>query len=238
MAKLLSLMAMDSRSVVRDPVLLLSLIGPILLGILIRVGLPHLTDLVLVEVGLDLVPYYPGFLVFLLFLTAMLGGVLTGFIILDDRDEQILLYFSVTPFSRKRYVWYRLMSPLMLSGVIGLLVSRIAGIVELEWWRLVSVVILASLEAPICGLLLASFAANKVEGLAYSKLLGVFVVTPLVGLIVDTPWRFIAAVFPPFWLGEVVRVGSSQFNFSLALGLTSHLLILSVLVHKFNSRVN
>ena len=239
MIKLLSLIRADTRSIFRDVILMLSLLGPLLIALVLRIGLPLATAYLQDVLDFDLTPFFPLILVFQLFLSAMIIGVLVGFIILDDRDENILVYLAVTPLSMSSYLVYRLLSPAVISFLITIIAVKIGDVTTLSIAQLLPVILLASLEAPMSSLFLASYASNKVEGLALSKILGILFVAPVVAVLVDSVWRFAAAILPPFWLAQgVYTVGQTQGWLWLVVGALVHVLMLSMLFRKFVYRVS
>lgn len=238
MRRILNLIKADAKFILRDGILLIALLAPILLAFVIRFGVPIVTDLVMAEFGFDVVPLYPLFIGFSIFITAMMIGVLIGFIILDERDEDILAYLAVTPLSKSYYLGYRLSSPFVICFVLGALVVVIADLVTAPIWLWVVVLLLAALEAPMCTLFLVAFASNKVEGLALSKLLGVLYVAPIVGVMVESPLRFVLAVIPQFWLVWPLYISVSWHVWLVLLGgIAIHCMVLRGLYQRFSLKI-
>ena len=134
-----------------------------------------------------------------LVLPATLTGWVTGFLLLEDRDDGPLLAIDVTPLGKLGFVTYRVLVTALLTAAIT---AMAALLLALEGHILATVVMVAA-EAVIAASLLPALARNKVEGLALTKLTNIMAVVPLLALI-PSPWRLLAGVVPSYWLGELM----------------------------------
>lgn len=239
MRKILTLAAGDLKNITRDGMLLLSMLAPLILALVFRWGLPWATELIGRELHFDLTELYLFILSFVSLLIPLLLGTLVGFIILDDRDEKILTYLAVTPLSKTGYLFYRLLSPVVLSLICAVVGFWIIDLVPLNLGRTLPVFVLSALEAPMMGLFLGTFAANKVEGMALSKGLGVLFFAPIVGYFVRSPWQLIAGIFPPYWVSKAFvaayQTGSLYWVY-ITVGLVIHLLVIYQLMLRFQKK--
>lgn len=99
----------------------------------------------------------------MLFIPLILG-VMSGFILLDEREENMIQYFAVTPLSKRGYVMIRLILPMAMTLCYSILLFASGGLMAPGAVNLLFVLIMVTLEAPIYTLLLAAYVANKVEG--------------------------------------------------------------------------
>ena len=105
----------------------------------------------------------------------MLFGMVYAFILLDESDMHILQVISITPAGKKNFLYMRMIVPALLSFVMVLLSVALTSPVPSEGWlRTLFVSILLAGQVPFVFLFIGSLAGNKVEGLALSKLYGVF----------------------------------------------------------------
>ncbi|MEZ4560235.1 MAG: hypothetical protein R2854_27975 [Caldilineaceae bacterium] len=96
----------DVRNVQRDSLLKFLIFYPWLLGLAMRFLIPWIATSL--AGTFDLTPYYPlltGF--FGILITPLLAGFVTGFLLLDERDDHTLTALQVTPLSMNRYLTYR-----------------------------------------------------------------------------------------------------------------------------------
>ena len=95
--------------------------------------------------------------------------------------------------------------------------------------------------APLTALFLGTFAANKVQGFAIQKALGVFLIAPFIAALVPMPWRLLAGLVPTFWpaaLLEVVSSGADHAWIVFLAGLAYQCLLLLLLLRRFKRVVH
>jgi fluoroquinolone transport system permease protein len=108
----------------------------------------------------------------------------------------------------------------------------------------VAIAAVATLHTAITGLLMASLAANTLEGVGVSKLLGFLIIGPVAAIaLVAEPLQFLAGVFPPFWAAKatvavvdgatLATVGSY-----LAVGVVVQVILIAGLLRLFFRRAD
>ncbi|MFD2169899.1 hypothetical protein [Tumebacillus lipolyticus] len=229
----------DARQVVRDPVLLMSMLAPLLMALVIRLGVPFADGLAEERIGISLLGHEPFLISFLLSATPLMLGLLIGFLLLEERDEEMLAYLAITPLGKIGYLCYRLISPVLLSVIFSLIGFLVAGVEAPDALHLWPVLLMLALEAPLLALMMGVFAGNKVEGLALSKAAGVLFVAPVVAYFVTGPWQWAAGVLPTFWAVKAFLasgVGESVYWLYIGVGIPFHALLLVLLVKKLNAK--
>ena len=71
--------------------------------------------------------------------------------------------------------------------------------------------IITASHAVLTALFLLAFSANRVEGLALTKLINLALLAPLAALIAP-PWRYLAAIVPAFWIGEMAGLSPATLS--------------------------
>lgn len=229
----------DLRNISRDPMLLIVLIAPLLIAVVMRIVLPLASAVFRDSLAFDLTAHYPFIISMLIPLVPMMIGVMAGFIILEDLDENILAYFAVTPVSRAGYLLYRITTPVLLSFLFSMVMVGVIGLVSVNYLNLVPVLLIASLEAPMVALFLGVFAANRIEGLALSKALGIMIMAPLAGYLTNSPWQLIAGVLPQYWVSKLFLAGVEGgllFAVYAAAGLLLHAGYVCLLLGRFKQK--
>lgn len=218
-------------------------IGPLLIVLIARFGFEALDGLLYAELGFSLDAYRSIAASLLMLIPPMLTGMMCGFLMLDERDEHVIAYYSVTPLTRSGYVSYRLFLPTLLSGFFTLLFLLASGITKADV-RVFPAVLMLVLEAPLFALTLCAFAVNKVEGLAISKLAGVVLLVPFAAAFVPEPWSYIAGVFPTYWPSRIYMglaegsVASVQYGFDFIAGMLLHGGLLLYCLRRFLRRTD
>ncbi len=241
MRKYRALLMNDIRHAALDPVLMAGMFAPLALLLLSRFGYPMASNWIEERYVFDIGEYSNFAATFLVVIIPMLTGMLTGLLMLDERDENIISYYAVTPLMRRGYMVYRLILPSILSAVLSALYLSLSGISEIRMESMYTLLLLA-LEAPCFALFLAAFSANKVEGLALSKIGGLFIAGPVVAYFVTGAWQLLGAWVPTYWPAKVFLVGVQGESLSafayFAVGLMFHVVLLVVMVRIFIKRVD
>ena len=95
----------DARSIGRDSLLAWMLPFPLVMAAILRFGVPALALRLESELGFDLRPYYPLITAYFAVLFApLLVGMLVGFVLLDERDDETLKALLVTPLPFEQYL--------------------------------------------------------------------------------------------------------------------------------------
>ncbi|OXS56971.1 hypothetical protein B1A99_19165 [Cohnella sp. CIP 111063] len=243
MNRYMVLLKHDLRNMARDPLLLFMLIGPLLLILAVRTGSAYGTDLLQSAGSFDLLRYTDLITVFMMLLIPILIGTMTGLFILDERDEQLIGLYAVTPIRKQGYFLYRLALPTLLGLAMSTLFLLAGGVAQRQFENM-GVLGMLALEAPIFALFLATAAANKVEGLALSKIVSLTLIGAIVAYFAPEPWQLLAVALPTYWPSKLYLEGASVggdlawTTAALVTGFLYHLLILYVLLRRFLQRID
>lgn len=224
----------DLVQITRDPILLVLMFAPILMilvfKLLFSVALPYVEN----TIGIHATPYFPYILSFTLLMIPSLLGIVTGFMMLDDKDGKIAELLSVTPMGRNGY----LVNRLSLGSLLSLLYGYI-GYFTLHVWAiplgtLILLSLMLALYAATFSLLLFGSAEDKVKGLTFAKglnLINLFAFTDLFGL----PWMtMLSWLFPSYWFNRVIHDPDSMH--AVAMLLLTNGIWLGLLVVGFKKR--
>jgi hypothetical protein len=169
-----------------------------------------------------------------LLVPAFLLGWVTGFLLLEDRDEGTLLAVDVTPVGKSGFLAYRVAITAVLAMAITLFAWPLV-IPEQSVAMAVLIAILVGANAVAAAVALPAIARNKVEGLAVTKLTNLVSVLPLAALI-PSPFRFIAGIVPTYWVVELLGLSSVAVPplwITVLLALATHCIAIAVLFRLF-----
>jgi fluoroquinolone transport system permease protein len=192
----------DLRHIFRDFLLTVSLVAPFVMALLFRYAIPAMDRYLADKVSFSLMDYDPTMQLILVMTVPILLGILGSFIVLDEKDEGVLPTFSVTPITKKGYLLYRLLNPVLLATVLSFFAFFLAGYGKEFSLKTIVIILLTSLQAPVVTLFIVSIAKNKVDGLAVSKIASILLLIPLFLLFIEGPWKYIFSLIPAFWLTE------------------------------------
>lgn len=218
----------------RDPLMKFMLFYPILFGIIGRYILPIISE----NSGFSIDRYSDLIVVVLTLLTPIIYGALVGFSILDDRDDNILTSIRVSPLNIHQFLSFRLGLSMILSFVATVYVMWFSDIGNIPFLNVIAISFLASISAPMSGLLINAFANNKIEGFAVMKGTGIIIIFPIISLFFIDSRELFFSFAPGFWPGKAISsiirgeglllMSYNQYYF---IGLL-YVIILNILVYK------
>ncbi|NIK79278.1 fluoroquinolone transport system permease protein [Paenibacillus castaneae] len=236
-----SLIFNDVRQIAKDPMLLASLLGPLAIIAFARFGFPFLSIWLEQQFSFYLYTYSDFTVAFLLLIIPLLPGAMSGLLMLDERDENLISYYAATPLTRHGYIFYRLALPCFLSAMLASAFLLLSGIAAMQFENLYTIILL-TLEAPCLALFLVAFAANKVEGLALSKISGLLFAGPIAAAFIPDPLQYLALWVPTYWPAKTYLLGTLNEPYfalaSFALGLLFHLFLLQRLSSMYLKRTD
>jgi hypothetical protein len=232
--RLAALLAADAMNVSRDPMLIFATV----LSVLPSIGLwlaKDSIDAAGVSAGIESLSLL--FIPLALLLPAFLIGWVTGFLMIEDRDDGPLLAIDVTPVGKGGFLAYRLVVSAGLSAAITIMALHLLVPAAALWLKLL---LLATIPADtaLSAIVLLALARNKVEGLALTKLTNLASIVPFAAVI-PSPLRFVAAIIPTYWLGELLGLpgkAAAPAWLAAVLLIATHVLAGAIVVGLFRRR--
>jgi fluoroquinolone transport system permease protein len=221
----------DMKQIVRDPIMAIMLAAPMLTIVIFKLLVIFLTPLIQSQTGFDIVPYYEYIFAFVLLINTGLLGIITGFLMLDDRDGNIVQLMSVTPLGKGGYLANRLVIASVASLFYTIAGFFILNLVEMPFYAMLLLAVLSAIYTAIIGLLLFSGASDKVKGLTFAKALNILVLFAFADLFAVSWFTYLAWLFPPYWIAAIIKSPDSLFEISMAIMV--HFIWLLVLVYKY-----
>jgi fluoroquinolone transport system permease protein len=173
-------------------------------------------------------------------------GAITGFTLLDDQDDNVLLSLKITPISVKSYVLIKLSISYFFGMIATLLLILVTGFLkDISFLNLMMILLLSPMQGPIIALFINSFAKNKVEGFVFMKLSGMLLMIPVASIFLTNWTEIFLGVIPGFWTARIVSMhlipgdyllGSTLAYFSI--GIIVHFLIGYLFFRLYQKRVN
>ncbi len=234
----------DIRLIARDRMLATMTVVVLMMGIGMRYALPAM-DTALANSGvmpsetvdMRFSDTFPAFAVFVaLWQGANMPGVIFGFVLLGEKEDNTLVAMQVTPLSLRRFALYRVAISAVFAFVIIIYLSLSMGWSRLPLHQLIPLAAAASLTTPLSVLAYATFADNKIQGLAYTKFGGIAGLLILVGFFVPQPWQWLLGVFPPFLVAKaywMTLAGEVGAVWPLLASVALQLALIRVLLRRF-----
>ena len=195
-----SLGPIDVRNVRRDSMTSWMIFIPIMMALFMRWGVPPLNTWLLEQYNFDLVEYYPVLLAYMFIgMCPMVFGVVIGFLLLDEKDDNTLTALQVTPLPLNSYLAYRIMIPIILTIGMMFVIFPLANLTPFDVKTILVSGVAAAPMAPMLALALATFAQNKVQGFALMKLIGIFLFVPILAYFAPAGWELAFGLVPTYW---------------------------------------
>lgn len=219
----------------RDRLLLYSaFLIPLIIIIFTRLVIPWISEHVV-----PLEQMYPLLFMLIVIMIPLMFGFVLGFLIMDERDENLLTVLRVMPISRNTYLLYRMMFLSILSLIYILLFPVLTGLIDISFIDYLPVALLLMLLTPILGLIANIVATNKVQAFAVFKTLGGVFYIPLFAFFINNEFKYILGIIPNFWtfmaLDRLLSTGNQDYMY-IGIGCCLHLVLLGVLFYLFNKK--
>ena len=136
-----------------------------------------------------------------LLVPASLIGWVAGFLLLEDRDDNLLPALAVTPVGKTGFLAYRLLATAIATALVTAVALPVLA-PDASWPTRAFLLFAVTAASVIYAIILPAIARNKVEGLALTKLTNLAAAIPLLALI-PSPWRYLGGIIPTYWIGEL-----------------------------------
>jgi hypothetical protein len=241
MVYVLRLAINDFKNIIRDKFLVYAAIAmPLMVIVISRIILHWIAPTLK-----DTIPLAGNYsMIFMLFVTMipLVYGFIVAFLILDERDEHLLIVLRVMPISRNSYLIYRMLFLSIFSFIVMLIFPPLSGLLEntqFSYIQYIPIALLFTLLTPFSALMVSSFATNKVQAFAIFKISGTVFLIPLFIFLITDNLKYIFAPIPNFWafitLKELITTGTNDY-LHLGIGFVYTLALIAVLFYIFNKK--
>lgn len=229
----------DLRNITRDPMLLYIPLIPLITAVAFRFGVPVVNQLLEERLGFDLQPYYPLIASLFLYLVPALVGVMVGFLLLDEKDENTVVALLVSPMPLSYFLLYRAALPTLLGTLVTLLTFPLTNLVQIGLSELLLVCFLASLTGPVMALFLSAFVSNKVAGLNVMKFSNSILMLPIAAFFLPMPLQLWAGLIPHYWGMKVFMqaVEGQPYGIYALVALLYSLVLIGLLLRQFRRSI-
>lgn len=235
MGRLLQFTLNDLRNIFREQMLwVIFIVAPILQFLIARFAVPE------VEVRFPILKDYHLIILMLLTLQIVTGlGFVLASVLLDEKDENVLTAIRVLPLPPETYLSYRLISGTGVAFIFSWTMLTASGLLKLSLFASFAGALLFALLTPIVVLILATFASNKVEGLAIFKGLNLILLLPVASTFLPDLFNYLLAIVPVYWTMQFLQQslnGQGVFQF-FAIAILLHFIFIAVLFYFFRRKV-
>ena len=201
MKRVLSSTMQIFKQIKSDPMMFAACFTPFVMGALIKFGIPFLeriTDFSLQE-------YYPIFDLLFSIMAPVLLCFAFAMITLEEIDDKVSRYFSITPLGKAGYLFTRLGVPSIISAVIAFIVLLLFSLEKLSIGMTICLALLGSVQAIIVSLMIITLSSNKLEGMAVTKLAALTLLGIPAPFFIDSYYQFLVGFLPSFWVAKALQ---------------------------------
>lgn len=193
---LLTLTRFELKNLLRDKMTAVMIIYPLILG---GIG-KFLIDNNIVEgqaLGITAM--------FIAIITGFAYGAMSGFSLLDDRDDQVFASIQISPVSLDHYIWFKVVFSYLLATLSSFFIIWFTGVIPLTTGEMLLISLLAALQTPIAAFLINAFANNKVEGFISMKATGFLLLFPAASFFFLDAKEWLFAIAPGHWPAKAIQ---------------------------------
>ncbi len=206
----------DLKQIFKNPIVAALFILPLFLAVFARLVITVLLPYLSQYVVLNAAPYYSFILAALITEAPVSLGIVTGFIMLDDRDGNIFDLMRVTPLGTSGYIVNRLAFPFISSFLFTFIVYFIVNIYCISVVPLILLALIMGLISIIISMIMFFIATDKVKGLTYAKALNLFSLFTLADLLELKWFSAISHVVPSYWVTKIVQNPTNPLTITLS----------------------
>jgi hypothetical protein len=234
MKRILTYSLNDIRLIFRDPILYVMLLVPLVFIGFLRFGFPVLA---LKFPGLQ--PYARVLLGTFCLISAMFPAFIYSFIMLDEKDQDVVAVIRVLPVSSLEFIMFRLSFISILSFFFIVVIIVSTGIISWPFSTILLTSLPVSLVAPVMSLFIVGFARNKIEGATWMKGLNFIMFLPVLSYFIKGSYEYVLGILPVYWIFKMFEPGYSSIPYFLnfIIALSYHLILLLVCIRIFKKRV-
>lgn len=192
------------RLIRRDRMLLAAGAAPLLAGVALRCGVPLAGGVLVRCTGTALSPYYGLLDLFLASLTPAMFCFIAAMVMLEERDDHIDRYLFATACGRNGYYISRIVLPALEAFAVMALLLPVFHLSPMSAGAVLCLSLTVALQGVIVALLVVALSANKLEGMAVTKLSSLIILGAVLPWFVPAPLCFGLSFLPSFWMGKAM----------------------------------
>ncbi len=198
-----------------DMMLFAACLAPILAGLAIKWGIPLIEKMLVRWAGKCeiIFPYYALFDIFFSMLAPIMFCFTAAMVVLEEHDEHIENYLFVTRLGRMGYIVSRIYVPAFIAFLVTFVLLPFFSLTSLSFPMIAFLSLTGALQGIIIALLVVTLSANKLEGMAVTKISTLTVFGVFAPYFIPIPLQYILAFLPSFWTGKAICEQSFIYMF-------------------------
>lgn len=221
----------DFKLIFRDKTLMIMFFLPVIFLIICRYPIPILTTYFP-----ETKEYYWLIQASFCILSGSTPAFLTAFIMLDEKDEQLISVLKITPMPFSKIISFRVLFLMLISFVFTLMFLTLNELSSPTFSAIILTSILTSFVPAILLLFILPLARNKIEGVTLFKGINMILFIPIAAFFVSPEWKNFFGILPFYWIYELLNNSDGAIFYSFVFGLLINGGFLFLLILYFNKR--
>jgi len=234
MKKILVLIINDFKNIFRERILTVMFFIPVFFTLLLRFAIPAVAELLPV-----LKDYYNLLLSMVCIMSAISPAYVISFIMLDEKDEDVLTVMKIMPVAPSVFVIYRTAFIFFLGFIFSILIITLSGLSIMKAYQVIMLSLQVAMIAPTSAMIIITWANNKIEGATYYKGMNFIYALPLISFFISSLWKFAFGLIPVFWIYQSFAASDNFKKFMLfwGIGFFIHLAVFLIVYKIFRRKI-
>lgn len=194
------------KSVKRDMMLFAACLAPFLVGFAIKYAIPFIEKILTAQINRKeiLRPYYSLFDIFFSMITSAMFCFAAAMVLLEEHDDHIESYCSITPLGKTGYLISRIFLPALAAFLMTEILLPVFHLTDLSPVATLFLSLTGTLQGVIIALLVVTLSTNRLEGMAVTKIESITILGALAPYFLPEPLQYALAFLPSFWVGKTI----------------------------------
>ena len=142
--------------------------------------------------------------VVLVMLAVMIGALVMGFLMVDDKESRAIEALAVSPLTLAQYLLARGLFAVVFSTIIAMISSIILAGGAVNYALLLVGFLVASWVGLVIGYVLGGFAGNQLEAIGLIKIvMFAYMTIPVLTIFVPENWQWPFYLLPNYWMFKI-----------------------------------
>lgn len=156
-------------------------------------------------------------------------------VMLGEIDDNISKYLIITPIGKSGYLISRLGIPAILAFAITVILLLTFSLTKISFLLNLAISLVSLTQGIIISILIISLSSNKLEGMALTKLSGLFMLGIPAPFFILNKIQYILLFLPSFWLAKAFKDSNYIYIF---ISFIVSLIWIVLLLKKFNKKIS
>lgn len=169
----------------------------------------------------------------ILLLAAMLGGMLAGLAVIEEKEGRMLTVLAVTPLGKAEYLAGKMLIGVVIPLVQAAALVPVMGVGQIDMGQLLCMMLCTAVTALVLGFFLGAISPSQIAGIANLKFMFLVITASFLGaILVPSAWRWMLYWSPFYWSAAgFIQILEGQATWSSILSAGGIVLALTAVLY-------